>query len=57
MLRSVRAAALEEAIACAQRCGDEQGLGLLWNPASNSPACAGHFREDSSFPAGDTVLP
>lgn len=58
-LRSVRAAALEEAITSAHGCcGDEQGLGLLWHPATNSLACAGCFGEDPfSFPAGDTVLP
>lgn len=58
-LRSVSFAALEEAITCAQGCcGDEQGLGLLQNPASNSPACAGYLGEDPfSFPAGDMVLP
>lgn len=56
-LRSVRAVALEEAIIYTHgRCGDERGLGSLWCPASNSPACAG--REDPlSFPPGDMVLP
>lgn len=38
-------------------CGDDQGLGLLWCPPSNSPACAGCSGEDPfSVPAGDTVL-
>lgn len=59
-LGSVRAAALEEVIPYAHGCcGGEQGLGLLWHLASNSPAHVGCFGGDGdpcSFPSGDTVL-